>query len=84
MKRLSSFIAIVIILSGCAETAHVVKDSSTNMARYKTYAWVPTTVPKDAKPNHDNELVEQNIRNSVSEQLQKRGYTETAVARICS
>ena len=78
MKRSSSFIATVIILSGCAETAHVVKDSSANMARYKTYAWVPKTVPKDAKPNHDNELVEQNIRNAVSEQLQKRGFTETA------
>lgn len=74
----TAFIAMAMILTACAETAHVIKDNSVNMARYKTYAWVQKTAPKDAKPNHEKELVEQNIRNAVSEQLQKRGYAETA------
>jgi hypothetical protein len=68
------FIAVVMILMGCAETAHVMKDSSVDMKQYKTYAWVQKTTPKDAKPNHNNDLTEQNIRVAVTEQLQKRGY----------
>jgi len=74
----ASFAGMAIILTGCAETAHVIKDNSVVMARYKTYAWVQKEVPKDAKPNHERELVEQNIRTAVAEQLQKRGYVETA------
>ena len=70
-------IGMAMILSGCAETAHVIKDNSVDMRRYKTYSWVPKAAPKDAKPNHSAELVEQNIRNTVGEQLQKRGYVES-------
>ena len=77
--RLCSFsVAVAILLSGCAETAHVIKDNSVVMARYKTYAWVPREAPKDAKPDHSNELVEKNIRDAVGEQLNKRGYVQTA------
>ena len=71
-------VGMAMILTGCAETAHVIKDKSAEMRHYKTYSWVQKAAPKDAKPNHNNELVEQTIRNTVAEQLQKRGYTETA------
>ena len=70
-------ICMVMIVSGCAETAHVIKDNTVNMRHYKTYSWVPKVAAKDAKPNHSAELVEQNIRTTVSEQLQKRGYVES-------
>ena len=72
------FVGPAMILTGCAETAHVMKDGSVNMKAYKTYAWVRKTQPKDAKPNHDTELTEQNIREAVGEQLQKRGYVQSA------
>ncbi len=70
-------VATAMILAGCAETAHVIKDNSVNMKRYKTYAWVQKTARKDSGSNHTNDLTEQNIRNEVIEQLQKRGYTES-------
>jgi len=70
-------VGMILISTGCAETAHVIKDNSVNVHSYKTYAWVQKTAPKDGKPNQNNELVEQNIRNAVAEQLQKRGYVET-------
>ena len=71
-------LGVAIVIIGCAETAHVIKDNSADMKRYKTYAWVPKTARKDAQPNHSNELVDQNIRNAVGDQLQKRGYVATA------
>ena len=70
-------IIILAIISGCAETAHVMKDNSVDVRRYKTYAWVQKPVSKDTASNHKNELTERSIRNAVSEQLQKRGYTES-------
>lgn len=70
-------ISLLLIFTGCAETAHVIKDDSVNFKQYKTYAWVQKTVPKDAKPNPGNELIEQSVRNAVIVQLQKRGYSET-------
>lgn len=71
-------ICIGTMVTGCAETAHVVKDSTVNMKLYKTYAWVQKKGPKEAMPDQSNELVEQSIHNAVSEQLQKRGYIESA------
>ncbi len=71
------FVGIAILFNACAETAHVIKDNSVNVHSYKTYAWVQKTSPKDGKLNHNNDLVEQNIRNAVGEQLLKRGYVET-------
>jgi len=69
---------IAMIITGCAETAHVMKDNSVDIKRYKTYAWVKKPEKKEAKPNPGNELIELTIRNTVNEQLQKRGYTESS------
>ena len=72
------YIGMGIFMVGCAETAHVMKDNSVNMAQYKTYAWVERVLPKDAKEDHNGELTDQNIREAVNVQLQKRGYTASA------
>ena len=71
-------IAIVMFFTGCAETAHVVKDKSVDMKHYKTYAWVERILPKDAKEDHNSQLTDQNIRDAVNVQLQKRSYVESA------
>ena len=71
-------IGLAVFLAGCAETAHVMKDNAVNMRVYKTYAWVEKTPPKKTPENHNRELTDQNIREAVSVQLQKRGYVESA------
>ncbi len=73
-------IAVAIFLSGCAGTAHVEKDRSANLNNYKTYSWVEKDKAgsKDEKRNHNRDIVDQNIRNSVNQQLQKKGYVESA------
>jgi hypothetical protein len=70
-------IGTAIFLAGCAGTAHVQKDNSANFSQYKTYSWVEREKPKNVKANHNNDIAEQNIRNSVNEQLQKKGYVES-------
>jgi hypothetical protein len=68
-------IGITLFVTGCAGTAHVQKDRSANFSQYKTYGWIEKAAPK--KANHKNDITYQNIRNSVNEQLQKKGYVES-------
>jgi hypothetical protein len=75
-------IGAAIFLSGCAGTAHVEKAKSANLTSYKTYSWIDKdkTRSKDEKKNHSHDIVDQNIRSSVNEQLQKKGYVESTTA----
>ena len=70
-------IGAAIFITGCAGTAHVQKDKSANFSQYKTYSWVEKVKPKNGKANHRNDMAEQNIRDAVNEQLQKKGYVES-------
>lgn len=55
-------------LMSCGSTAHIEKDENTNFSKYKTYAWEER---KDLKKEKSNQLVENQIKNAVDEQLQK-------------
>lgn len=70
-------IGAAIFLAGCAGTAHVQKDKSADFSQYKTYSWVEKEKPKNSKANHRYDMAEQNIRDAVNEQLQKKGYIES-------
>lgn len=71
-----SAIAAVLVFAGCAGTAHIEKDKSVDFTKYRTYAWVEKPAIEGIKKNRSSQLIETNIRNSVNEQLTKKGWRE--------
>ncbi|MER3464675.1 MAG: DUF4136 domain-containing protein [Chitinophagaceae bacterium] len=67
-----------ILLTGCASLAYVEKDSSVNLANYKTYAWVETKeeMKADSAKTRPSQLTLQNIHNAVNAELSKVGWRE--------
>lgn len=76
VKRFGVFVFAVVLLSSCANTAHIEKDPSINLGNYKTYSWMNDKGDKKRNAAY-NDLVEANIRKSVNEELQKNGFSET-------
>lgn len=68
--------ALLFALAGCNVTSHTEKAAGTNFSNYKTFAW---NNAGDTKKNDraDNDIVDNNIKNSVSQELVKKGWTET-------
>ena len=60
---LSSF-----FLLSCGSTAHIEKDENTNFGQYQTYAWEDRD---DVKKDRSNQIVEDQVKALVDEQLQK-------------
>ena len=73
---LSAFAMAAVLFTGCGTTAHIEKDKTADFSKYKTYNWIP----KDDKNamNHQNDIVESNIRSSVNDQLQKNGFRQVS------
>ena len=71
-------VCALLVLSGCAGTAHIEKDKSADFSKYRTYAWIDKPEEKGRKKNRRTELTETNIRNAVNEQLQKNGWREVS------
>lgn len=67
-------IGIALIASGCGATAHVEKDRSADLSRYKTYSWAGQGESKNGKTNHRNDITEKNLRYAVDQEMQKKGY----------
>ncbi len=66
-------ITVTLFAMGCGSSAHVEKSPSAQMDQYKTYTWVKQT-ENNGKPNKRNYILEDQIRSSVDEQMQKKGY----------
>ena len=67
----TGFVALLLssfFLLSCGTTAHIEKDDSVNFNQYKTYAWENRS---DVKKDRGNELVEDQVKEAVNEQLQK-------------
>ena len=74
LKRFGVFAFAVVLLSSCANTAHIEKDPSTDLGNYQTYSWIDSdTKDKD----HKNDIAELNLRNAVNKHLEKNGFSET-------
>ena len=71
-------VSALLVLSGCAGTAHIEKDKSADFSKYRTYSWIDKPEEKGRKKNRRTELTETNIRNAVNEQLQKNGWREVS------
>ena len=70
-NTLKSGVAALLVsffLLSCANTAHIEKDENTNFSNYRTYAWEDRS---DVKKDKSNQLVEDQVKEAVNEQLQK-------------
>ena len=77
MTKLKGYYALIFavgafILNSCTTTAHIERDESANLSNYKTFAWIV----KENKDKLKNEIAEQNLKASVTAELQKNGFTE--------
>ncbi len=73
IKAFSLLISSVVILASCGSTAHIEKDESTDLSKYKSYTWLPAD-KNDKKEISD--IAAQNIRTTVDQELQKNGWKE--------
>lgn len=64
-----------LIVAGCNVTSHTEKATGINFSNYKTFAWANTGNTK-MTDRTDNDIIDNNIKNSVSRELEKKGWTE--------
>ena len=64
------------LITGCTSTAHIEKDPSTDLAKFKTYSWVENEDQEKKSKGHSNDLAEQKVRSSVNVELHKNGWKE--------
>ena len=70
-------IAFVFLLASCASTAHIEKDDNADFSRYKTFAWIDKDGEGRKDRNSRNDMMEQQVKDAVSNELQKSaGWTE--------
>lgn len=71
-----SSLMIGMIAASCNVTSHTEKAAGVNFSNYKTFAW---NTPADSKKDNrvDNDILDNNIKNAVAQELEKKGWTET-------
>ena len=62
--------------AGCRITSHSEKAEGVDFSRYKTFAWENEDAARGAA-RADNDMVDNNIKNSVSQQLEQKGWKES-------
>ena len=76
IKSVLILTATVFTLAGCNVTSHTTQMSGINFNNYKTFAWVdPGKNEKHDRVNND--IIDNNIKNSVAMELTNRGWAET-------
>ena len=65
----------VMLFGSCNVTIHTEKAAGVDFSSYKTFAWVSNNTTKKVD-QADNDIVDNNIKNSISEELVKKGWTE--------
>ncbi len=70
-KLWSGLASFVFLLTGCASTAHIEKDETTDFSTYKTFAWVTNDNVKEKNNNHKESLAEQRLKQAVGIELEK-------------
>lgn len=75
-KSIAFFIAAAFMITGCNVTSHTAQMAGINFHNYKTFAWMnPGENMKSDRANND--IIDNNIKNSVSMELTNRGWVET-------
>jgi hypothetical protein len=80
MKKQFSILSIaaigtVIALTSCGPTSHVEVAKGVNFSNYKTFGWVNDNTTTAGRA--DNAIIDNNIKNSISTDLEKEGWQET-------
>lgn len=79
MKYIFRFVPLmaicVIAFYGCNVTSHTEKATGVDFSRYSSFAWVNSGNGKKTDRS-DNGIIDNNIRNAVSEELTKKGWKE--------
>jgi len=68
--------AAALTFTACNVTSHTEKATGINFSNYKTFAWAGTGDTKKTD-RADNDIIDNNIKNSVSQELVKKGWSET-------
>jgi hypothetical protein len=62
--------------TSCSVTSHTETAQGVNFSNFKTFAWSGNG-KSTATDRTDNDIVDNNIKNSISQQLEKKGWVET-------
>ncbi|MEP6750687.1 MAG: DUF4136 domain-containing protein [Bacteroidota bacterium] len=76
MHKFIMFFLSIIAFASCARVFRRISyhyDHTVNFSAYKTYAWIDKNLPHSETP-YDNEIVENNIKNYVEKEFEKKGY----------
>ena len=73
---LSATVASVFIFTSCAVTTHVETAAGVDFNNYKTFGWANGNGEK--KEDADNGIVDNNIKNAITTQLENQGWKETS------
>ncbi|MBK8300590.1 MAG: DUF4136 domain-containing protein [Chitinophagaceae bacterium] len=71
LKLWGMFSTFILVLASCGTTAHIEKDDTVDLGRYKTFAWVDRDGEGRNDRNKNNDLTEQRIRHAVNKELEK-------------
>lgn len=76
MKTISilPLLAGLVLLAGCASTAHIEKDDSVNFDKYRTFTWVNSD---DSSKSFLTDIQVNNLQKAVSEELKKANWQES-------
>jgi hypothetical protein len=81
MKRYFSSLSIALILvfffTSCGVTTHIETAPGVNFSNYKTFGWVSVNGEK-TEDKADNDIVDNNIKNAISLDLENKGWKETS------
>jgi hypothetical protein len=78
-KNFLGLTVVVIAIAGftsCSITSHVEVATGVNFNNYKTFGWVDGNGEK-TEDSADNDIVDNNIKNAISLQLEKQGWKQT-------
>ena len=67
----SLFAGLVFLVAGCAPSAHVERDETTDFSRFKTFAWIDRDGKDKSDKNRNNDLTEQKVKAAVSKELER-------------
>lgn len=72
LKPLISLVLISLFTWGCASTAHIEKDPSTDITAYRTFTWM-----NKLTTDMQAELLDRQLKNIVTSEMEKLGFRES-------
>src|SRR5687768_468556 len=76
IKPILAVIVAGLLLTSCNITSHTEKAGGVDFSQFKTFGWANSENAGKAG-RADNDIVDNNIKNSISAELEKKGWVET-------